>query len=61
MHFHGCHNTTPAPQYINTIKEAILQKILCVVGPGSCEAKYHINQLVIFFSVNKYLLSFDSA
>ena len=52
----------PAPQYINVIKEAVLQKILCVVGPGRCEAKRQVNhKQVIFFSVDKYFLSFSSA
>lgn len=52
----------PAPQYINVIKEAVLQKILCVVGPGRCEAKGQVNhKQVIFFLVDKYFLSFSSA
>lgn len=52
----------PAPQSTTVIKEAVLQKIICVVGPERCEAKGHVDyRQVIFFLAHKYFLSFGSA
>ena len=52
----------PTPQSTTVIKEAVLQKIICVVGPERCEAKGHVDyRQVIFFSAHKYFLSFGSA